>query len=375
MAFFQERIRTNRDLVTDRAADVVTAGTLNDVPTANLMYLRLTLATTVSSFANPLSGKHLVVTNANTVNCTVVNNAGGTATNRILTGTGADAILAPGASMFLIYDDAVSLWRCTGVSFSAAVTTGFTVTDQLALTAGAQITPAAVAFQAFRVQGNAGAVSLSTTPFTTSAPGFGTGAVIMLIGNSNTNTVTVTFSDISKGFTGRTSVTLGKFDTLLLEYNAALDRYVEQARNIVNFAEQFPVGVTGAGGVKVALPSGASLFGDGGVAVSQYVASAVVRTSSTTTSIQFASPPFNTGVNRNGCGSFYWFDGTNTVNAGFFIGSNASAAGYQIILINGNGATSLNVANNGGTIQINVVHTVEASTNRFGSAFMLLNNT
>lgn len=76
--------------------------------------------------------------------------------------------------------------------------------------------------------GAASAISLSTTPFTATAPLNGT--TITLIGNSNTNTVTILSADIAKSCVLNGDCTLGLYDTLTVRFIAALDRYVEISR-------------------------------------------------------------------------------------------------------------------------------------------------
>lgn len=123
MTLLQERLRTTKDLITDRGADNTTAGTLSDVSTTGTSFLRFTLATVINSFAGGVTGKHLTIVNANGVGISIVNNSGGTAVNRILTGTGANIVLASGASIDLRYDDAASRWRVVGsVSATGDVT-------------------------------------------------------------------------------------------------------------------------------------------------------------------------------------------------------------------------------------------------------------
>lgn len=79
--------------------------------------------------------------------------------------------------------------------------------------------------QVFRVQGNAGAVTLSTTPF--GAPDPLDGTLIELIGNSDTNTVSITYNDAAGGAVGNFStITLHKYEVAQFRYNATLDRYI-----------------------------------------------------------------------------------------------------------------------------------------------------
>lgn len=114
--------------------------------------------------------------------------------------------------------------QSTGLKWAAA-SAGFSVTDAITLTAGASISiSTSDRMQTFRVQGNSAAISLSSTvPFGSSAPTDGT--MIQLVGNSDTNTVSLSYSDTAKGYVGP-ALTLGKYDVVSVQYISALDRYV-----------------------------------------------------------------------------------------------------------------------------------------------------
>jgi len=83
--------------------------------------------------------------------------------------------------------------------------------------------------QKWLVQGDAGPVTLSATPFGASAPEDGT--EILLIGNDNTNSVTITFSDVAKGCVVNGNITLLRYESITLVYDQTLDRYIEKSRN------------------------------------------------------------------------------------------------------------------------------------------------
>lgn len=77
--------------------------------------------------------------------------------------------------------------------------------------------------QTWLVQGASAAITMSTTPFGSSAPV--SGAEIVVIGNDDTNIVTFPTNDAAKGIIGY-SVTLGRGQVATFKYNATLDRYV-----------------------------------------------------------------------------------------------------------------------------------------------------
>ena len=82
--------------------------------------------------------------------------------------------------------------------------------------------------QLWRVAGTS-AVTLSNTPFGTSAPANGT--VLIIQGTDSTNTVTITNVDSAKGAVINGPATLRKYDAITLQYNSTDDRYVEISRN------------------------------------------------------------------------------------------------------------------------------------------------
>jgi len=86
-------------------------------------------------------------------------------------------------------------------------------------------------YQYRRVQGNATAVTTSTTPFGTVTTNFVDGMEILLVGVDNTNTVTIPFNDAASGALLNGSATLSQGDCLSLIYDATLLRFIERSRN------------------------------------------------------------------------------------------------------------------------------------------------
>ncbi len=103
-------------------SDFSTTGVSNNVNFSEVSLVRLTGASvqTITGIANGRDGEMLTIVNAASQAATISNNSGSSiATNRIITGTGADITLNAGASITLIYDAGASLWRTTGsVAFS-----------------------------------------------------------------------------------------------------------------------------------------------------------------------------------------------------------------------------------------------------------------
>ena len=115
-----------------------------------------------------------------------------------------------------------------GIDDKFATVPAKSVSNNTSLTGGGTLTLGSSLFQTWRV-GAASAVSLSTTPFGAGAPTDGTR--VLLIGTSNTNTITLSNNDAAKGCILNGSCVLGSYDCIELEYNSTFDRYIEVSRN------------------------------------------------------------------------------------------------------------------------------------------------
>jgi hypothetical protein len=96
-----------------------TSGTVTDLDTKNVRHIRFSSATTLDTLADGLTPgsnlpRELMITNITGGLLIVKNEGSGTASNRILTGTGADVTMADGASAYLRYDVNSSRWRIVG---------------------------------------------------------------------------------------------------------------------------------------------------------------------------------------------------------------------------------------------------------------------
>lgn len=116
-------------------------------------------------------------------------------------------------SQFLGYDG--TNWRQMTGEFNSSDLT-LTAADTLAIS----LTHSR---QTWLIQGNAGPITMSTTPFGATSPV--EGAEINLIGNSDANTATFVTNDAAKGIIGY-GFTLGKGQMATVKYNSTLDRYV-----------------------------------------------------------------------------------------------------------------------------------------------------
>lgn len=79
------------------------------------------------------------------------------------------------------------------------------------------------------VQGSAGAQATSNTPFGTTPPS--NGNIIIVRGNDNTNTVTITGNDAADGVIQNGDPVLGEGDEISYYYDSTADRYYELSRN------------------------------------------------------------------------------------------------------------------------------------------------
>lgn len=215
--------------------DTVT-GTAATAGAATTSYKRLTVGGTLVSLAglaapSPSEGRLMIVQNATGATISVLNeDAGASAADRIVTGTGATLSLSSGASLWVVYDVATSRWDVIGGSGGG----GYANSASLSLAGGGTISGVTSGFQKVRVQGASAAVTLSSTPFGTTAPLDGT--EVVLVGNSNTNTVTITYNDAAKGVVCNGDVALTKGANAVFIYDATLDRWLEKSRNIISIA-------------------------------------------------------------------------------------------------------------------------------------------
>jgi hypothetical protein len=127
---------------------------------------------------------------------------------------------------FMVYDtDIGTVMVYDGIVWRRAGGVSNTITDDLTLTASDTVAiDATQGLQTFRVQGNAAAITMSTTPFGTTPPD--DGAIIYLVGNDDTNTVTISPNDAADGCLMDGDVILTKGAVVGFMWVNALDRYV-----------------------------------------------------------------------------------------------------------------------------------------------------
>jgi len=136
--------------------------------------------------------------------------------------------LTPTAGM-MVYNTTTSEFNCYVSSWGSCGGGARAVSSDLTLTASDTIAISTTAYeQSWLVQGNSAAITMSGTPFGSTDPA--NGAHITLIGNSDTNTVSLVYTDSANGYVGP-DITLGLYDTVTVEYNSTLDRFVLIARS------------------------------------------------------------------------------------------------------------------------------------------------
>ena len=219
-------------MATLQQIDSTTTGAAQSLsPTKTLLKVTNVSLTSINNVASPTDGKLIVLINGTGATFTITNNSGGTAANRIKTGTGADLTLADGASLIMIYDNAASRWQVVGGSGSGGSLTQGTRTTGISISAATQITPVAGSDSEVFVAGNGGAVIVTAgTPIVTT--GMVIGQLADIIGTSDTNTVT--YDNGNNLVLTRGEAVLGKDNILTIKYlgsdgsNAA---WVEVGRN------------------------------------------------------------------------------------------------------------------------------------------------
>lgn len=119
---FSGKAKFNGELNMGELVDSSSTGSNAIVPSTSPA-IRLTNASLVSiaNFDDVSNGKFLVVTNSTGSTITIVNNGGGTAIKRILTGTGADLSLKDNASLVLSYNSNETRWMVVGGSGGGSV--------------------------------------------------------------------------------------------------------------------------------------------------------------------------------------------------------------------------------------------------------------
>ncbi len=219
-----DNVEIKENLVLEQQVDSTTTGA-DQAVTITKPIFKVTNAglTSINNIVIP-SGAIAMLINGLSTDLVIKNNAGGTAANRIITGTGDDLTMATGSTIFLAYDADSSRNRIVGGSGSGGGTY-YTNTTQSVSGGGTITVLTNKVRQLCYVAGNAGAQVTSSTPFGTSA--LVDGAEVEVIGTDDTNTIEIPFADSAKGCVGNfSSITLAKYEKARFVYSLSLDRFI-----------------------------------------------------------------------------------------------------------------------------------------------------
>jgi len=124
---FSGKVNANAEINLAETIDATTTGSSATIPTTTPS-VRLTLNTlvSVSNIDDTFAGKLVVITNDTTNTITFVNDSGGTAIKRVVTGTGGNLSLENNKTLIFSYDSNISRWTIvggTGTNFVSPLTT------------------------------------------------------------------------------------------------------------------------------------------------------------------------------------------------------------------------------------------------------------
>lgn len=209
------------DILTDSAT--TGADQTLDAPTKGIIRLTNASLTSLVGITAPASDVLLVLVNATGSAITIKNDTTATAANRFLTGTAGDLSMANGASLWLVYDAVSARWRVIGGSGGSSTKVS---TAQSIPNAGTVSLTNFDAIQVIPASGNAGAATLSATPFG-SGGGWVDGLLAEIVGTDDTNTISISYSDTAKGAIGNfETITLARAQAAQFRYLSTLDRWI-----------------------------------------------------------------------------------------------------------------------------------------------------
>lgn len=101
----------------EQQVDSTTTGSGQSItPTRSFVDLTNASLVSINNIASPANGQIIVLKNDTGATITIINNSGGTAENRILTGTNQDLTMLAGSAIILAYDNNSSRWQVVGGS-------------------------------------------------------------------------------------------------------------------------------------------------------------------------------------------------------------------------------------------------------------------
>lgn len=216
--------------IATRRSDVASAAQILSLTTST-SFVKLTgvLTTEIDGLANGFDGKRVVVYNGSTATVTIKHqNTNAAAGDRIITPSSGDLVLTSNKSAEFIYEASQSRWV---TSSSGSGGGNYTTSATQFVGSGGTITTTNFdGFQFCPVQGLTGAWVASTTPFGNGGA-WQDGTVITLCGQDDTNTLTITNSDIQYGCILNGDCVLGKNQTVTVIYNKTAQRFIQISRN------------------------------------------------------------------------------------------------------------------------------------------------
>jgi hypothetical protein len=203
--------------------DVATAASITALSnTKSLVRFTGSTATSLKGITAPTDAMTILLHNDSTANVTVENeDAGATAANRFSLPSA--VIIGANESAEFFYDISDSRWKQKSGSGGGVSNS---VSDSLSLAGGGTLAiDLNKGLQTFRAQGASGEVTLSTTPFGGSAP-VKDGSIVYVVGNSDTNTITIPQADVAYSCFMDGDVTIAKGQVAGFMWINALTRYV-----------------------------------------------------------------------------------------------------------------------------------------------------
>jgi hypothetical protein len=146
---------------------------------------------------------------------------------RLPQGTDGQRPGSPGAGMIRFNTTQTAFEGHNGTAWAPIGGGGYVVSSTQNVGSGGDISSSTSDVRQLRpIQGNAAPVISSFTPFGATG-GWKDGTEILLVGISDSNSVTLTYSDVAKGLVGNfNTIEVTRFKTVLCTYSSALDRWI-----------------------------------------------------------------------------------------------------------------------------------------------------
>jgi len=215
-----------------KSADVATAASITALSASKaLINFTGSTATSLKGILSTSTTKVVVLHNRSTAAVTLEHeDAGATAADRLKLPDSLPIEILPESSMELFYSTTDSRWKVKSGSGSGGG--GLRISSVETLTGGGTISSSTTAFRQMRhIQGTSGPATLSATPFGTGGA-WKDGTEMVLVGNSDGNSVVIDFNDAANGVVGNfSSIEIGKYKIVELIWSASLSRWIMKGNN------------------------------------------------------------------------------------------------------------------------------------------------